>query len=67
MKIKYDFIKTLFTERGTSRVGGFSSIKSEFEAQLQEGTMEKEDDDETIIYDAEQKEIKRKPLSQEEA
>jgi len=61
----YDFIKTLFGTSVNNYFGGFSSVKPEFEAQLQEGTMEKEGDD-AYIFDAEFKRVKKKPLSQEE-
>ena len=65
--IIYDFIKSVLVEELDSW-GGFSTIKSNFEAQLQDAGKEKsDDDDEAYEWDpVNEKRVKLKPLSQEE-
>lgn len=65
--IIYDLIRNLLeADRGSW--GGFSSIKSKFDSELQEATKEKSDDDyDAYVYDrVAEKEVKIKPLTQEE-
>lgn len=65
--IIFDFIRNLL-EADRGAWGGFSSIKSKFDSELQEATKEKSDDDyDAYVYDrVAEKEVKIKPLTQEE-
>ena len=49
--------------------GGFSPVKSKFDAAFEKSTQERSDDDYSAYYwdQAKQKEVKLKPMTQEEA
>ena len=66
----YDLIKNiLLAENDDSMYGGFSPVKSKFDASFEATTKERSDDDYSAYYwdQAKQKEVKLKPMTQEEA